>query len=153
MHMALFNVPLTIAARYDVPLVVWGEDSATEYSGDAAPRAFAGLDCAWLEQVRGHSTAPPHAIGSETADRQDLTPYFGPHRTTSSPRRGSERCSWATSSAGTRRRPPAGRASTASRRRAEGPLTGYYAYADIDDAFLISIHHWLKWLKFGFTRT
>src|SRR5207249_9850110 len=30
--------------------------------------------------------------------------------------------------------------------------TGYYDYADIDDDF-ISIHHFLKWLKFGFTRT
>ena len=29
--------------------------------------------------------------------------------------------------------------------------TGYYNYADIDDNF-ISIHHWLKWYKFGFTR-
>ena len=32
-----------------------------------------------------------------------------------------------------------------------GPRTGYYAYADIDDDF-ISIHHWMKWYKFGFTR-
>jgi hypothetical protein len=30
--------------------------------------------------------------------------------------------------------------------------TGYYNYADIDDDF-ISLHHWLKWFKFGFTRT
>jgi hypothetical protein len=36
--------------------------------------------------------------------------------------------------------------------RAEGPKTGYYNYADIDDDF-ISIHHYLKWYKFGFTRT
>ncbi len=27
----------------------------------------------------------------------------------------------------------------------------YYDYADIDDDF-ISMHHWLKWYKFGFTR-
>ena len=33
----------------------------------------------------------------------------------------------------------------------DAPKTGYYAYADIDDDF-ISIHHWLKWYKFGFTR-
>jgi hypothetical protein len=33
----------------------------------------------------------------------------------------------------------------------EQPRTGAYAYADIDDDF-ISIHHWLKWFKFGFTR-
>jgi hypothetical protein len=32
-----------------------------------------------------------------------------------------------------------------------GARTGYYDYADIDDDF-ISIHHWLKWYKFGFTR-
>ncbi|MBV9521514.1 MAG: N-acetyl sugar amidotransferase, partial [Alphaproteobacteria bacterium] len=32
-----------------------------------------------------------------------------------------------------------------------GPKTGYYDYADIDDDF-ISVHHWLKWYKFGFTR-
>ena len=36
--------------------------------------------------------------------------------------------------------------------RAEGARTGYYDFADIDDDF-ISIHHWLKWYKFGFTRT
>jgi hypothetical protein len=37
------------------------------------------------------------------------------------------------------------------RRRAEGPKTGYYDFADIDDDF-ISIHHFVKWYKFGFTR-
>ena len=30
--------------------------------------------------------------------------------------------------------------------------TGYYDFADIDDDF-ISLHHWMKWYKFGFTRT
>jgi len=29
---------------------------------------------------------------------------------------------------------------------------GYYNYADIDCRFM-SIHHWMKWYKFGFTRT
>ena len=32
------------------------------------------------------------------------------------------------------------------------PKTGLYSYADIDDEFLISVHHWMKWYKFGFTR-
>ncbi|MFQ5633043.1 MAG: N-acetyl sugar amidotransferase, partial [bacterium] len=35
--------------------------------------------------------------------------------------------------------------------REDGPKTGYYNYADIDDDF-ISIHHYLKWYKFGMTR-
>ena len=29
--------------------------------------------------------------------------------------------------------------------------TGFYKFADIDD-YSISIHHWFKWYKFGFTR-
>ena len=32
------------------------------------------------------------------------------------------------------------------------PKTGLYRFADIDDRFLITIHHWMKWYKFGFTR-
>ena len=32
------------------------------------------------------------------------------------------------------------------------PKTGYYKFADIDDEFLITIHHLMKWYKFGFTR-
>jgi hypothetical protein len=35
---------------------------------------------------------------------------------------------------------------------AKKPKTGYYSFADIDDEFLITIHHWMKWYKFGFTR-
>ena len=31
------------------------------------------------------------------------------------------------------------------------PKTGLYNFSDIDDNF-ISIHHWLKYYKFGFTR-
>ena len=37
------------------------------------------------------------------------------------------------------------------RGRSEGAKTGYYDFADIDDDF-ISIHHYMKWYKFGFTR-
>ena len=32
------------------------------------------------------------------------------------------------------------------------PKTGFYSFADIDDEFLITVHHWIKWYKFGFTR-
>ena len=34
----------------------------------------------------------------------------------------------------------------------EKPRTGFYSFADVDDEFLITIHHWMKWYKFGFTR-
>ena len=31
MHMAIFNLPLKIALQFEIPLVVWGENSAFEY--------------------------------------------------------------------------------------------------------------------------
>ena len=34
---------------------------------------------------------------------------------------------------------------------ADHPVTGTYNFADIDDP-IVSVHHWLKWYKFGFTR-
>ena len=37
--------------------------------------------------------------------------------------------------------------------KAQNAIIGTYDFADIDDAFLMSIHHWLKWYKFGFTRS
>ena len=32
-------------------------------------------------------------------------------------------------------------------------LVGQYSFADVDDAFLMAIHHWMKWYKFGITRS
>ena len=32
------------------------------------------------------------------------------------------------------------------------PNVGLYKFADIDDMSIISVHHWLKWYKYGFTR-
>ena len=34
MHLALFSIPLKIAVRFDIPLVVWGENSAFEYGSE-----------------------------------------------------------------------------------------------------------------------
>ena len=38
------------------------------------------------------------------------------------------------------------------RKNLKKPKTGIYNFADIDDAFLITVHHFMKWYKFGFSR-
>ena len=48
MHMALFSIPLTIAVRFGIPLVVWGENSAFEYGGSDEERTGFKLDAQWL---------------------------------------------------------------------------------------------------------
>jgi len=49
MHLALFNIPLTIAVRFRIPLVVWGENSAFEYGGTYDERTGFRLDAAWTD--------------------------------------------------------------------------------------------------------
>jgi N-acetyl sugar amidotransferase len=151
MHMALFNIPLTIAVRLGIPLVVWGENSAFEYGGNDDERYGFRLDREWLRRFGvTHGTTADDWV-SETLSRKALTPYFGPAEDDLS-RSGVNAVflgyyfPW----------DPDTSLQTAKangfRARAEGAKTGYYDYADIDDDF-ISIHHFLKWYKFGFTRS
>jgi N-acetyl sugar amidotransferase len=150
MHMAIFNIPTKIAVQFGIPLVIWGENSAFEYGGTEAEGTGFKLDNAWLARFGvTHGTTAADWVG-DTLSQRDLTPYFAP----------SDRevdsanvlavflgyyFEWDPDA--TRRVAAAHGFKTESR----GARTGLYDYADIDDDF-ISIHHWMKWHKFGFTR-
>ena len=150
MHLAIFSIPLRVAERSRIPLVVWGENSAFEYG--AAQDAHTGfrLNEEWL-RVYGvtQGTTAADWIDADLTDR-DLAGYYGPEPGVLE-REGilavflGYYFPWD---------PDTTRAAACARgfrARLEGPRTGYYDYADIDDAF-ISVHHYLKWHKFGFTR-
>ncbi|MEW5704557.1 MAG: N-acetyl sugar amidotransferase [Pseudomonadota bacterium] len=151
MHLALFNIPLTLAARLQIPLVVWGENSAFEYGSAKDAHTGFRLDADWLKTYGvTHGTTAEDWVG-EDLSRSDLTAYFGP-----APEElraaGIDAVflgyylPWD---------PDATHALAKAHgfKRNEGVArTGYYDYADIDDDF-ISLHHWMKWFKFGFTRT
>jgi N-acetyl sugar amidotransferase len=148
MHLAIFNIPGSIAVRHDVPLIVWGEDSAVEYVGEKED-SFE-LDAEWVRLYgAAHGTTAADWV-SDDLRAQALAPYFGP---------GADLLE----ASGIRgvflgwffRWDPSQAARLAVEhgfQAAARARTGYYGYADIDDDF-ISIHHWIKWLKFGFTRT
>ena len=151
MHMAIFNIPLKIAVRFSIPLVVWGENSAFEYGGAEDERMGFKLDAHWLEKYGVmHGTTACDWVSDELT-QQELTPYFGP---TEDELEAKEVLAvflgyyfkW----------DPEITFKVASdhgfQAHAIGPKTGYYNYADIDDDF-ISVHHYLKWYKFGITRS
>ena len=150
MHMAIFNISLNLAIRFQIPLVVWGENSAFEYGGTKGERTGFRLDGAWLRKYGvTHGTTAKDWI-SKNLTTKELTPYFGPSDKELD-RSGTLAIflgyyfPWdpLTSLKAAQ--------ATGFQVRSEGPKTGYYDYADIDDDF-ISIHHYLKWYKFGFTR-
>jgi N-acetyl sugar amidotransferase len=150
MHMALFAIPLAIAVRFRIPLVVWGENSAFEYGGTAEERTGFALDAKWLKTYGvTHGTTWGDWLKDGLGEK-DLLAYAGPSEAE-------------LASAGVNAvflgyyfpwDPESSLAVAQAhgfRPRREGPKTGYYDYADIDDDF-ISVHHWFKWYKFGFTR-
>ena len=149
MHLAIFNIPTTIAARYGVPLIVWGENSAMEYVGGQAEASSFELTPEWVRKYGAvHGTTADDWV-SEELTTADLAIYRGPD-------------AGQLSNAGVRavflgmyfEWDPQRTFEVAKEHGFEAdstPRTGAYAYADIDDDF-ISIHHWLKWHKFGFTR-
>lgn len=150
MHMALYSIPLKVAVAMNIPLVIWGESPHMEYGGSGKDRAYGKLDFHWLARhgiLQGTSASD---WISRDLTRKDLEPYFMPREKDFygkdiksiflgyympwDPRR-SLRVAKA----------------NGFMVRSAGPKTGYYNYADIDCDF-ISIHHYFKWLKFGFTR-
>lgn len=149
MHMAMFNIALTMGVRLRIPVVVWGENSAFEYgSPDEQSRGFA-LDEAWLRRFGVTEGTTAADWMDATLTEQDLIAYRAPSAEE-------------LAAAGTRAvflgyyfpwdpEKTLKVATAHGFKRATAPRTGLYDYADIDDEF-ISVHHWFKWYKFGFTR-
>lgn len=151
MHMAIHAIPLQVAVKYRVPLILQGENSAYEYGGpEDAKLKGTRLTPEWFRKygVTQGTRAEDWVDASLTLE--ELTPYRFP-------------------SAGELRKFPVqvvflGQffpwdplktfrlAQKHGFQPAQKPKTGLYKFADIDDSFLITLHHWMKWYKFGFTR-
>jgi N-acetyl sugar amidotransferase len=150
MHLAIFAIPAKIAVRFGIPLIMWGENSAFEYGGAEEERTGFRLDAGWLRKHGvTHGTTAADWISADLP-RAALSAYFGPTQDE-------------LEAAGVNAvflgyyfewDPEQTRAVAAAHgfvANAGVARTGLYDFADIDDDF-ISIHHWLKWYKFGFTR-
>lgn len=149
MHLALFSIPLQIAMKFKIPLVLWGENSGVEYGGDKALGSQMTREWLLTYGVTQGTTAEDWV--SEELSSKDLSPYTWP--TDSELENAGVKAAflghyfaWDPEETFKIAKENGFEALTGK------PKTGFYTYADVDDEFLISIHHWLKWYKFGFTR-
>lgn len=150
-HMAIFSVPIQIALAYDIPLVIYGENSAFEYGTEDQSLVGARLTRRWLESFGVTDGTAAEDWIDEQLSREALAPYAHP----SEARLAKQAINvvflgyyfpWDPQNSlrialqhGFQARP-------------EGPLVGHYDYANIDDD-LLGIHQHAKWYKFGITRT
>lgn len=52
-HVGIFTIPVRAAVQFNVPLIVWGENSQNEYGGPAAAQDSNVLTRRWLEEFGG----------------------------------------------------------------------------------------------------
>ena len=150
MHMALFSIPTKMALKLNIPLIIWGENSAYEYGGNDEDAESMILTHKWLKShgVNGGTDISQWITGS--LKKNDLLLYDYPSEKEIA-ETGLEAVflgyffDWS----------PQEAYETASKhgfKAAEKAVIGTYNFADIDEAFIMSVHHWLKWYKFGITR-
>ncbi|MDC0399995.1 N-acetyl sugar amidotransferase [Alphaproteobacteria bacterium] len=151
MHMAIFAIPYRLATQLRVPLIIWGENPQLEFGGPEADRLSTELDVNWIANYGvTNQTKREDWIGINELTDADLSPYALPTPAdlkTFHPKSiflGSffrwdsfENFETATEH---------GFSSHSSNKK-----TGSWEFADIDCHF-ISLHHFLKWHKFGFLR-
>jgi N-acetyl sugar amidotransferase len=150
-HMAIYAYPVQVALAHDIPLIVYGENSAFEYGSDDESLMGARVDRRWRERfgVTAGTTARDWIDGTLTEQRLAAL-QLPPDEELAAREISAVFLGWyfpwdpQQSLAIARRH--------GFETRAQGPRVGHLDYVNIDDD-MIAVHHHPKWHKFGITRT
>ena len=149
-HLAIYAVAPLMAVKFNIPLVIWGENPDMEYGAHPDLQHISQLNRDWLKHahiLKGKSAEewadkdlPISELltliypSEEELDAIGYTPiflgYYLPWDADQNNRIAKQ---------------------YGFRSRKAGPIMGLYDYADIDCEHIV-IHHYFKWLKFGFNR-
>jgi N-acetyl sugar amidotransferase len=78
-HVGIFTIPVRAAVQFNVPLIVWGENSQNEYGGPAAASENSVLNRRWLEEFGGMlGMRVADLVGMEGIEEKNLIPYSYP---------------------------------------------------------------------------
>ena len=83
-HFGIFTVPVQVAVRYNIPLIVWGENPQSDYGGPLKDMENKYLDQKWCEEYGtriGGQTNPyfgPEVMLQHGIERKFLNPYIYP---------------------------------------------------------------------------
>ncbi len=78
-HVSIFTIPIHIAVKFNIPLIIWGENSQNEYGGPAAAAKNNVLTRRWLEEFGGMlGLRVTDLVGQEGIEEKDLILYTYP---------------------------------------------------------------------------
>lgn len=78
-HLGIFTIPIHIAVKFNIPLVICGENPQQEYGGPIESIENKHLNRKWLEEFGGLlGNRIQDMVGVDGLTEKDLTPYFYP---------------------------------------------------------------------------
>jgi hypothetical protein len=78
-HVGIFTIPVRAAVQFNVPLIIWGENSQNEYGGPAAAANNNILNRRWLEEFGGLlGMRVSDLVGVYGISPKNLIPYTYP---------------------------------------------------------------------------
>ena len=145
MHMAMHNIPKIFAEKYNIPLIIWGENPAFEYGSKDENLKGPESSLKWRKKF---GNLPKNFLKiSKGINKKDLYPYTSHLNKTNKKKEiflghyffwDPKKILKIVKKKGFKKNSKS--------------IVGLYDFADIDDKSLITVHHWMKWYKFGFTR-
>lgn len=78
-HVSIFTIPVRAAVQYNIPLIVWGENSQNEYGGPATNAKNNVLNRRWLEEFGGLlGLRVSDMMGQEGIEKKHMIPFTYP---------------------------------------------------------------------------
>ena len=78
-HIGIFTIPVNIAVKFNIPLIIWGENPQLEYGGPLDSIEAKTLNRRWLEEFGGLlGNRIQDMVGVNGLTEKDLTPYYYP---------------------------------------------------------------------------
>tara|TARA_B100002019_G_C21270735_1_gene602098 strand:+ start:603 stop:1751 length:1149 start_codon:yes stop_codon:yes gene_type:complete len=152
-HIGIFTIPVMIAVKMNIPLIIWGENSQMEYGGpDLRSVQSRILDRNWLEEFGGLlGNRIDDMIGVNGISKKDLTPYFYPSDEEIR-KVGVTGIFLGSYFFWDARKQLEIVKKVGFNVKEDGPLEGTYTNYENLDEKLVSLHDYLKYVKYGFGR-
>ena len=151
-HLGCFTIPVRVAVQYNIPLIIWGENSQLEYGGPAASREKKYLDRRWMEEFTLLGNRVEDMIGVDGITKEDMVAYTYPED------KDLKRVGVTGLFLGyfflwdQRKQVQLMRKKYGFNIKEDGTIEGTYTnYENLDDA-TVGLHDYLKFTKYGFGR-
>lgn len=152
-HIGIFTIPVMVAVNFNIPIIIWGENSQQEYGGPMEASRSSVLNRRWLEEFGGLlGNRIQDMIGVRGITTKELTPYFYPSD------EDIERVGVRGLFLGhyffwdARKQLDLIMKETGFKVKEDGPTEGTYTNYENLDERLVGLHDYLKFVKYGFGR-